>query len=100
MGTPKGHSVQHEVWPLLRRLCPAHVVIDNPDEQFCKVALGDPFSFPLPELYGALEGLKRCGSVEFFSCGQANLESVFLRFTAKAEAKLLSGAEPEPASQQ
>ena len=72
---------------MLRRLCPQHMVVDQPDAQFCKVALGEQSSFPLPELYAALEDLKRSQAVEFFSCGQANLESVFLRFTAVAETK-------------
>lgn len=83
----RGNTVDEEVLPLLQQKCPNHEMIENPDENYCKVALGPANSFSLPELYAALEVLKGSNIVEHFSCGQANLESVFLRFTAKAEAK-------------
>jgi ABC-type multidrug transport system ATPase subunit len=75
-----GRDVAETVLPLLHRLCPDHKVTNQPTSEYCSVRLGSSSSFPLVELYRSMQELQRERVIEFFTCGQSNLESVFLRF--------------------
>jgi len=95
----KGCDVDLELLPTIQRLCPTHKVTDKPNQSYCSVLLGDcgnssggVVHFNLVEMYRAMEELKRDGKVEFFTCGQSNLESVFLKLSKLGEKAAEGGA--------
>ena len=65
-----------------------------PSEEYVSVRLGRRDSFSLKELWKALEDLKKRNEVAYFTCGQSNLENIFLRFSALTDSHaILDGDE-------
>ena len=90
----RGFSVEESVLPLLREQCPDLQIVHYPSEEYVSVHLGKKESFPLMQLWKALEKLKRGEEVAYFTCGQSNLENVFLRFSALTDSHaILNGDE-------
>ena len=76
----RGSSVEESVLPIMREQCPDLQIVHYPSEEYVSVRLGRRDSFSLKELWKALEDLKKRNEVAYFTCGQSNLENIFLRF--------------------
>jgi ABC-type multidrug transport system ATPase subunit len=78
----RGQNVEESVLPLLREKCPHLTIASHPNEQYISVRLGTRDSFSLVDVYKCLDERKNEGGISFFTVGQANLENIFLRFSA------------------
>merc|ERR1711871_350767 len=90
----RGSSVEESVLPIMREQCPDLQIVHYPSEEYVSVRLGRRDSFSLKELWKALEDLKKRNEVAYFTCGQSNLENIFLRFSALTDSNaILDGDE-------
>ena len=79
----EGYDVEDEILPAILELCPQAAIKEHPGPMFASVDLGRS-EFSVANMYDILQRYKQGGLVDYFSVGQANLESVFLRFAGEA----------------